>query len=94
MELRVRRRVFGDFEQRLEDVLSQSVRQSSVRSMRRVNRYSLLTTSSKLSTSPPPLNTSYSLGTWMSHRTLCEMSLLFTTHRASLSHSWMFLMVS
>lgn len=55
---------------------------------------SLLTISSKLLIKPPPLNTSYRRGTWMSHRTLCEMSLLLTTHLASLSHSCRLLQVS
>jgi len=54
----------------------------------------LLTTSSKLLTSPPALKTSYSRGTWISHRTLCEMSLWLMTHLANLSHSPRFLGIS
>jgi hypothetical protein len=54
----------------------------------------LLTTSSKLLTRPPALKTSYNLGTWISHRTLCEMSLWLMTHLASLSHSPRFLAIS
>lgn len=86
MQLGVGCGVCGDFEERLENICGVSVclilsGQPSL----------LLTISSKFEINPPPLKISYSLGTWISQRTLCEMSLLLTTHFARVSHSAMLL---
>ena len=83
MQFRVRGRVFGDFEKRLEYVCTSAPMPIACNSLR--------TTSSKVSTCPVALYTSYNRGTWMSHRTLCESNLLLMTHLASLSHSLTFL---
>lgn len=89
MQLGMRRRILGHLEQRLEDVYSLRQVERPTRGVGAIDV--LFTTSSKLLIRPPPLNTSYSLGTWMSHRTLCDTSLLLMTHFASLSHSLGFL---
>ena len=89
VKFRMRRRVFSHFKQRLKDVCP--FVSTLPRKKAGGEQDVLLTTSSKFSTSLAPLNTSYRRGTWMSHRTLCEMSLFPTTHLASLSHSPKFL---
>ena len=79
MQFGVGGRVFGDFKERLEYVWTSVLMPIACNLLR--------TTSSKVSTCPVALYTSYKRGTWMSHRTLCESSLLLMTHLASLSHS-------
>ena len=81
MQLRMWRRVFRDFKQRLKHIWNR------VSMIKWPSINILLRRVSNESTAPVPLWIAYRRGIWIIHRTWSENSPLSTTHAASLSHS-------